>query len=88
MTSKEKKNKRAKRRSYSWLSTLLLIFLVAAGVGVGVLVYAAQNLPAWDPQQLSGASTTFLYDDQGKVLAGLHAEQNRLKSAWIMFLPT
>ncbi|ABI68419.1 transglycosylase domain-containing protein [Syntrophomonas wolfei] len=81
MTSKEKKNKRAKRRSYSWLSTLLLIFLVAAGVGVGVLVYAAQNLPAWDPQQLSGASTTFLYDDQGKVLAGLHAEQNRTETS-------
>ncbi len=77
MSTDKQKKKKTKKRRYAWLIPLAVAVLVCAGVGVGVLVYAAQNLPAWDPQQLSGASTTFLYDDQGKVMAELHAEQNR-----------
>ncbi|MDD2620300.1 MAG: PBP1A family penicillin-binding protein [Syntrophomonadaceae bacterium] len=80
MTSKNqenKKSKNAKTRFKNLINLLILSALIMTGVVVGIFVYTAKNLPVWDPQQLSGANTTLLYDDQGKIMAGLHAEQNR-----------
>lgn len=55
------------------LSLLVLMFLG----GVGTIVYATSGMPAFDPEQLTGARTTQVLDDQGKVVASLHAEENR-----------
>ncbi len=71
------KRKRSKKNFKGFINLLILSALIMTGVIIGVFVFAATNLPVWDPQQLSGANTTLLYDDQGKVMAGLHAEQNR-----------
>ncbi len=68
------------KRNIKWtniLITLGVVFLITAGVFVGTLFYAAQNLPDWDPEQLSGAKTTFIYDDQGEVFTNLHGAENR-----------
>ncbi|MEN6463469.1 MAG: PBP1A family penicillin-binding protein [Syntrophomonas sp.] len=54
-----------------------LIMLIGLGTVIGTLVYTSMNLPAWDPQQLTGASSTTLYDDKGEVCASLHAGENR-----------
>lgn len=59
------------------LKLLTILVLVGAGCMVGIFIYAASSLPAWDPQQLSGAKTTLIYDDQGVMIGGLHAEENR-----------
>ncbi len=45
--------------------------------GLGVVVYATSGMPPFDPEQLTGARTTQVLDDQDKVVASLHAEENR-----------
>lgn len=76
MAKKTTKNK----KPINWpkvLKTLGIISLIGLGIIVGVLIFAAQNLPAWDPEQLSGAKTTFIYDDNGNLVSNLHAGENR-----------
>jgi penicillin-binding protein 1A len=53
------------------------LLLVGFGSFIGVLVFAAVNMPAWNPEQLTGADATLLYDDEGQVFHRLHAEENR-----------
>ncbi|MEN6351291.1 MAG: PBP1A family penicillin-binding protein [Syntrophomonas sp.] len=77
MPTKNNKRKSKTTKFKGILTLMFLALLVMGGTTVGVLAYTAKNLPAFDEQQLSGAKTTFLYDDQGKITASLHAEQNR-----------
>ena len=77
-----KKNTARSRQNHTsfWnrlAKVVMLLALVGAGCMVGVLVYAATNLPAWDPQQLTGDKATLIYDDAGNMVAGLHAGENR-----------
>ncbi|MEQ8173427.1 MAG: penicillin-binding protein 1A [Syntrophomonadaceae bacterium] len=58
-------------------SIVLVLFAVMFLCGVGVVVYATSGMPPFDPEQLTGARTTEVLDDQGKVVASLHAEENR-----------
>ncbi|PKM76069.1 MAG: penicillin-binding protein 1A [Firmicutes bacterium HGW-Firmicutes-15] len=67
--------KRTRRKS--WRLMLSILFLVGIGSLIGVIMFVATDLPAFDPQQLSGANTTLLYDDKGQVFSSLHAEENR-----------
>lgn len=60
-----------------WLILLSTIMLVALGLFLGVIAYSAYALPAFNEQQLIGANTSLLYDDQGKVFWRLHAEEDR-----------
>lgn len=57
----------------------ILIFLALIGLGIiaGSFVYAAHDLPAFDPAQLSGAESSLIYDDQGTLVTKLHSEENR-----------
>jgi len=58
---------------------LILSLLIVLGITsiVSVITYAAIALPAFDPQQLSGANSTLLYDEDGKLFSSLHAGENR-----------
>ncbi|MDD4802366.1 MAG: PBP1A family penicillin-binding protein [Syntrophomonas sp.] len=78
-TIKYTPNKRKKKptRRKSWLLILSMLFLVGIGSLIGVVMFIATDLPTFDPQQLSGANTTMLYDDQGQVFSLLHAGENR-----------
>jgi len=54
-------------------------FLLFAGIGLflGVIVYSAYALPAFNEEQLTGANASLLYDDQGKIFWRVHAEEDR-----------
>lgn len=80
MVSNNQLSSKAKKRKKIWkiiLSIILGLFFLSAGSALGLIIYAASNLPAWDPGQLSGAKTTLLYDDKEQLVAKLHAEENR-----------
>ncbi|MEN6389876.1 MAG: penicillin-binding protein 1A [Syntrophomonas sp.] len=70
--------KRKRKINYKKIrSIVLVLFAVMFLCGVGVVVYATSGMPPFDPEQLTGARTTEVLDDQGKVVASLHAEENR-----------
>ncbi|MGI6469195.1 MAG: transglycosylase domain-containing protein [Syntrophomonadaceae bacterium] len=81
MTETKKKRKSRPFKINSWPRAIALSLggLVAIGVIclMGLFIYAAQDLPEFDPAQLSGAKTTLIYDDEGNLVSGLHAGQNR-----------
>ena len=63
-------NRRNKTVIYLILTASLLSVLAFAG-------YAAVDLPAFNPEQLSGVNSTLLYDQDGQVFSILHAGENR-----------
>lgn len=63
-------NRRNKTVIYLILTAGLLSVLAFAG-------YAAVDLPAFNPEQLSGVNSTLLYDQDGQVFSILHAGENR-----------
>lgn len=77
MVTDKPNSKKPKNTKKIILSLLLIFIFIFTGSALGVVIYAASNLPVWDPQQLSGAKTTLLYDDQEQLVARLHAEENR-----------
>lgn len=77
MSRTSSKKKTGSKRKKTILNILLVLVIVGAVFTAGLFIYAASNLPAWDPQLLSGAKTTIIYDDQGQAAANLHAEENR-----------
>lgn len=75
-------NRNRKKRISIWrvlLLTLLTLFVIGT-IGLGTYVFTAvAKTPSWTPDALSQmkqAST--VYDKDGKVIAQLHAEENRL----------
>jgi penicillin-binding protein 1A len=78
MTKKKSIKKKPKKGFIKGILIILaLVFIIGAGTAIGVITYASRNLPAWDPQQLTGVETTFLLDDQGQIMSSLHAGENR-----------
>ncbi|MGI5922001.1 MAG: transglycosylase domain-containing protein [Syntrophomonadaceae bacterium] len=76
-TKRRGKKSRPKFKSQQLLKIIGLIILIGTATLMGTLVYASLSLPAWDPQQLTGANATTLLDDKGEVFATLHAGENR-----------
>ena len=76
--TKKRKSRPFKINSWPRAIALSLGGLVAIGVIclMGLFIYAAQDLPE-SIAQLSGAKTTLIYDDEGNLVSGLHAGQNR-----------
>lgn len=77
------KNKRSKKltalqkkRIWTYLGMLMLI---GCGLGLGMLVYIIQDLPAWNVDKLSGNSSTLIYDDKNQVVSQLHGGENRIE---------
>jgi len=48
------------------------------GAGIGLFFYYVQDAPAFDPNKLKPSETSFVYDENGLVIAELHGEQNRV----------
>ncbi len=76
--------KKKKPRSFkvdNWPRKIALALGGLAAFGIiclmALFIYAARDLPSFDPGQLSGAKTTLIYDDQDELVSGLHAGQNR-----------
>ncbi len=77
-------NNKSKPRSFkvnNWPRKIAMAVGGLAAVGficlLALFIFAARDLPAFDPGQLSGAKTTLIYDDQDQLVSGLHAGQNR-----------
>lgn len=78
MSTRSKRNKKIKHsKSPKMFTAIMITLVILAGTAIGAIIFAARSLPAWDPDQLSGSSTTILYDDKGDVIGGLHAGENR-----------
>ncbi|QGT99708.1 Multimodular transpeptidase-transglycosylase [Candidatus Syntrophocurvum alkaliphilum] len=73
--SKKKNNSKAKL--YTCLKVIGVLLLIGIGTTIGLLASVSRDLPAWDAQQLSGAKTTFIYDQNEQLISNLHAEENR-----------
>ncbi|NLW90397.1 MAG: PBP1A family penicillin-binding protein [Syntrophomonadaceae bacterium] len=76
-TKKTKKFRKINIDKKNVLYVLSLIFLILAGMAVGMFVFAASTLPKWDPQQLTGMTSSIIYDQNDKAVSSLHAEENR-----------
>ncbi|MDD4548973.1 MAG: penicillin-binding protein 1A [Syntrophomonadaceae bacterium] len=72
-----RKRKKKSNRLKKLIVIIGVIALLGTGTVGGIFAYAARDLPVWNPEQLSGANTTFLYDDNDQVMSQLHAEENR-----------
>ncbi|MBO8158591.1 transglycosylase domain-containing protein [Thermosyntropha sp.] len=66
-----------KTKPHNILKAFLFIFLIGLGILAGVFVYAVHDLPAFNPEQLTGAESTLVYDDKGNLVSRLHAAENR-----------
>lgn len=60
-----------------WRPIISWILLIGVILFFGISSYVAATLPTFDPQQLTGANSTLLYDEDGKVFSSLHAGENR-----------
>jgi penicillin-binding protein 1A len=58
--------------------TILAILFVGFGAGLGLFFSYIKDAPAFDPNKLKPSETSFVYDKDGKEIAELHGEQNRI----------
>ncbi|ACX52788.1 penicillin-binding protein, 1A family [Ammonifex degensii KC4] len=65
--SRRRKKRLSFFRLFLLLTSLLVLFMMAGGAGA--VIYSLKDLPSFDPQKLSGNSSTLLYDSQGKLIA-------------------
>jgi penicillin-binding protein 1A len=70
----DKKKKRGFFRRYWWMFVLVPALAIAGVVGTVMYVYANTDIPDAPP----GPQTTIVYDRGGKVIARLHAGENRV----------
>ena len=75
--SAHSKSKKTGMTKQKFFKITMFTAIIMAGVVLGAVIYAASTLPAWNPDQLSGSSTTILYDDKDESIGGLHAGENR-----------
>ena len=61
MAKNRTNNKKIKINWKNIFITIAILGLIGIGAVVVVFVFAARDMPAWDPQQLSGAKTLHLY---------------------------
>ncbi len=60
-----------------WKTILAFLLFAFLGLFLGIIVYSAYALPAFNEQQLTGANASLLYDDQDKLFWRVHAEEDR-----------
>lgn len=57
---------------------LFIVFMIAGGATVAVVVNYVNDAPPFDPARLATVETSYLYDTNGEEIAALHQEQNRI----------
>ncbi|WP_422445437.1 transglycosylase domain-containing protein [Thermoanaerobacterium sp. DL9XJH110] len=71
-----------RRRKTLTLQNIVLLFFfvlfVSFGAGLGIFFSYLKDAPAFDPNKLKPSETSFVYDKDGRVIAELHGEQNRI----------
>ncbi|HEX3011782.1 MAG TPA: PBP1A family penicillin-binding protein [Syntrophomonadaceae bacterium] len=77
MSTRHKRRNKKHYNSHMLFKAAMIALVLLAGTCLGAVIFAARSLPAWNPDQLTGSSTTILYDDKGDVIGGLHAGENR-----------
>lgn len=76
--SPAKKKKRRKLRIIPVLLLLIIIMLlIGGGVTLSYVSNIAKTLPEWDETAFIADQTSFVYDDQGKLIAELSSGENR-----------
>ncbi|MGD0152809.1 MAG: PBP1A family penicillin-binding protein [Thermacetogeniaceae bacterium] len=75
--SKQRKRKRRLKptRVITLVAMLILISLVL--VGCGNFAWAIITLPSWDPNKLTGSSSTIVYDRHDQAASQVFADENR-----------
>ena len=74
---KENKPRRKIKIGRLIILSLMFIFFIVGGIGLGYVVGAIKNMPDWDPRKLQAAETTFIYDYKGQPVSKLHMLENR-----------
>jgi len=80
MVDRTKRVKRKLRRpklKFDWSRLLTILVLTGLFLGLGLVVYVSATLPTFNPDLLSGANSTLLYDEKGELFSSLHAGENR-----------
>ncbi|MCX5779888.1 MAG: transglycosylase domain-containing protein, partial [Firmicutes bacterium] len=74
--NKPRKVRKVSRR-LNWLRVLSLLVAIGFISIIGLVAFAASDLPTFDPQQLSGTNSTLVFDEKGQQFSNLHAGENR-----------
>lgn len=73
----KKKKRRIRVARLIWL-VILVILVIALGVTAGFVLSVARDLPAWNPGDMIGNMTTFVYDSNNEPVVQLHGVENRI----------
>ena len=78
--SKPVVRRRKKKGSFKkiFLRVFLLIFALGVAFSLALLFYLIRSLPPWEPEKLTGANSTLIYDIDGDAAITLHAGENRI----------
>jgi len=57
---------------------ILVLLFIGFGAGLGLFFFYIEDTPTFDPNNLKPNETSFVYDQDGNVIAELHGEQNRV----------
>jgi len=78
MSEERRPRRRKKGRKINYLKILLfsglLIFMILAGSGMGLVYSTAKEMPAWNPTALETNLPSFIYDKDGKEVAKIYVE--------------
>jgi penicillin-binding protein 1A len=78
------KKKRKKRKFRPWkvfLRVFLLLMLIGLGAAAGGSWYIISSLPPWDPDKLTGANSTLIYDQDGELAITIFGSENRIDAS-------
>jgi penicillin-binding protein 1A len=61
-----------------FFALLVFLLLITGGAAAAVVVNYVNEAPSFDPSRLATVETSYIYDRDGKEVASLHDEQNRI----------
>lgn len=78
MSNKKTKKKRKIFTWYNIIIFILVLVIIGFGTGFGIFMSYVKDAPEFDPKKLKPSETSMVFDQDGKVMAELHGEQNRV----------
>jgi penicillin-binding protein 1A len=76
--TKRRKKKRGIVSFKGIIIAVIILVLIIFGTGMGVFFSYVKDAPEFDPVKLRASETSFVYDEDGQIIAELHGEQNRV----------